>query len=149
PGRLERFCPGTPASVAVICGPAGQFTLAPCRQRLSADGRFSYLGGECPLPAELHRRATVLAGQALATLPEPTGYLGVDIVLGNQPDGSSDVVVEINPRLTTSYVGLRAVSATNLAGAMLDAAEGKVPCLSWRKGRVEFDADGTVRELAG
>ena len=49
PSRLERYCPGLPASVAFLCGPAGRFALIPCRQRLSDDGRFEYLGGCLPL----------------------------------------------------------------------------------------------------
>jgi predicted ATP-grasp superfamily ATP-dependent carboligase len=55
----------------------------------------------------------------VATLPTPLGYLGVDLVLGDDPSGADDRVIEINPRLTTSYVGLRAAALCNLAEAML------------------------------
>jgi predicted ATP-grasp superfamily ATP-dependent carboligase len=53
--------------------------------------------------------------------------------------------VEINPRLTTSYLGLRAASRASLAKAMLDVAEGRCPTLSFDPQPLEFDADGTVR----
>jgi predicted ATP-grasp superfamily ATP-dependent carboligase len=46
------------------------------------------------------------------------GYVGVDFVLTK--DGP--VVIEVNPRLTTSYIGLREVVRFNPAQAMLDAA---------------------------
>jgi len=146
PSRLERFCPGVAASVAMLCGPAGLFPLVPCRQRLSDDGRFIYQGGQLPLAPHLAERAVRLGRRAVAALPEPAGYLGVDVVLGTASDGRNDVVVEVNPRLTTSYVGLRAAAAVNLAAAMLDAAQGRVPRLSFRPVAVEFDPDGTVRE---
>jgi predicted ATP-grasp superfamily ATP-dependent carboligase len=43
-------------------------------------------------------------------LPQPLGYLGVDLILGEDGNGAVDCVVEINPRLTTSYVGLQAAA---------------------------------------
>ena len=122
--RIERFCPGVATSVAVLCGPKGNQPLLPCTQELSTDGNFQYLGGECPLPSDLAQRATRLAMDAVATLPSPVGYVGVDLVLGDNPNGTADVVIEINPRLTTSYVGLRQVAKTNLAAAMLEIASG-------------------------
>jgi predicted ATP-grasp superfamily ATP-dependent carboligase len=143
-GRLERFCPGMPASVAVLCGPAGITALAPCRQLLSNDGRFHYLGGSLPLDAPHADRAARLAIEAAASLPQPLGYLGVDLVLGPRDDGSADRVIEINPRLTTSYVGLRAACENNLAEAMLAIAQGKMPSLSYRPEPICFTAEGKV-----
>lgn len=144
PARLEQFCPGIPASVAVLCGPNQQIVLPPCRQRLSDDGAFRYLGGDCPLPAHLAERAQTLASRAVATLPEPRGYLGVDLVLGEHRDGRDDVVIEINPRLTTSYVGLRRLAKQNLAEAMLEIVDGRETSLSFKAGKVQFEADGKV-----
>lgn len=195
PARLECFCPGVAASMAVLCGPRELRALTPCRQRLSDDGRFQYLGGAIPLRPELARRAVELALRAVETLPEPRGYVGVDLVLGEvegegqlvsqgdspifaqqkvrqpgtkdtitnpggQPDfagaklvprragisqqSSADFVIEINPRLTTSYVGLRAACQGNLAEAMLRIAAGEAAELSFRDDPLQFDADGTV-----
>jgi predicted ATP-grasp superfamily ATP-dependent carboligase len=72
------------------------------------------------------------------------GWLGIDLILGEADDGSQDYVIEINPRLTTSYVGLRALSNTNLAQAMLDVALGHEPHLNWKPGKVTWSADGVV-----
>jgi predicted ATP-grasp superfamily ATP-dependent carboligase len=77
-------------------------------------------------------------------LPPTIGYVGIDLILGEAEDGSQDYVIEINPRLTTSYVGLRALSNTNLAQAMLDVAQGREPQLDWKPGRVRWSADGVV-----
>ena len=151
PSRLERVCPGTAVSVALLCGAAGRFPLVPCHQHLSDDGRFTYLGGSLPVEDRLARRATELAGRALTAMPDAYGYLGVDLVLGADACGGQDVVIEINPRLTTSYVGLRAAvgEGVNLAEAMLDVCEGRRPRLSFRPGRLHFEPDGTVHPLAG
>jgi predicted ATP-grasp superfamily ATP-dependent carboligase len=120
--------------------------LLPAAQRLCDDGRFRYLGGAVPLPADLSQRAVQAATRAIATIPDISGYVGVDLVLGLAEDGSEDAVIEINPRPTTSYVGLRALAEANLAEALLHIAMGDgIANLLWRKGMVSFDADGAVR----
>jgi predicted ATP-grasp superfamily ATP-dependent carboligase len=143
--RIERFYPGQAASVALLTGRGATVVCRPCEQRLSADGRFTYLGGRVPLAATFEQRATRLAEQIAAALPNPTGYLGVDLVLGDDPSGVDDRVIELNPRLTTSYIGLRAACHDNLAAAMLAAFNGRQSVLSWRDETVEFDASGDVR----
>lgn len=145
--RLEEFIPGTAASVAVLCGPNELLPLIPCRQRLSNDGGFHYLGGSLPLDPQLAARAQQLAVRAVATLPSPRGYIGVDLVLGEDPSGAADAVIEINPRLTTSYIGLRAAAKSNLAEAMWAIAEGRVANVSFGEGRIEFDSNGVISSL--
>ncbi len=142
--RVEEFIRGLPASVAVLCGPAGNYALPACQQVLSSDDRFGYRGGRLPLESRLDRRARALALGALAALPEPRGYFGVDLVLGEAEDGSGDYVIEINPRLTTSYVGLRLLARTNLAAAMLAVVSGRTPDLCFGNEQLEFTADGKV-----
>lgn len=149
PMILQEYVPGRAASVAFLCGPAGNVPLVPCWQHLSDDGRFEYRGGELPIPPDLAERAVALASRAVDCVPGLLGYVGVDLVLGDAPDGSGDYAIEINPRLTTSYVGLRALADFNLAGAMLAAAAGDpLPPMSWKPGRVRFAPDGTVARTA-
>jgi predicted ATP-grasp superfamily ATP-dependent carboligase len=143
--RLEEYREGVPASVACLCGPGEIVALAPCRQRLGGGGHFQYLGGSLPLDAPLAERAARLAVRAIATLDGPLGYLGVDLILGDDPSGGDDVAIEINPRLTTSYVGLRALARGNLAAAMLAIAAGRPATLSWRRRFIQFEAAGRVR----
>ena len=144
PRRLERYVPGLPASVALLCGPAGRVALMPCKQRISDDGRLRYLGGELPLTAGLAERATALAEQAIDALPPATGYVGVDLVLGRDPHGSEDVVIEVNPRFTTSYVGLRSAAQTNLAEIMWLIAQGESHRVEFYRRPIEFDPHGNV-----
>jgi tyramine---L-glutamate ligase len=140
--RLEEFHPGTPASVAILSGPKQHIALPACQQTLSENGSFQYFGGTVPLDRSLRERAERLAMKGAQTLPDPLGYIGFDIILGQTPD--SDVIIEMNPRMTTSYVGLRELARGNLAAAMIDIAEGKTPDLCFDTGPVRFLADGMI-----
>jgi predicted ATP-grasp superfamily ATP-dependent carboligase len=73
-----------------------------------------------------------------------TGYHGVDLLLGDATDGADDVVLELNPRMTTSYVGLRHATSTNIAELMLVLAErGNRPSSnpSWECESMAFQVD--------
>jgi predicted ATP-grasp superfamily ATP-dependent carboligase len=146
PSRLERFCDGLACSVAALCGPTGMTTLETCRQHVHRDRNFRYDGGSLPLAPELAQRARRLAERAIATLPDALGYIGVDMVLGDDPHGTQDVVVEINPRMTTSYIGLRAATQQNLAKAMIDIAFGATMTMDipFSRDPIHFHADGVV-----
>ncbi|NOY42394.1 MAG: ATP-grasp domain-containing protein [Planctomycetes bacterium] len=149
PRRLERYCLGKAVSVAFLCGPEHRTSLPVCQQHLTSDGRFSYTGGALLCDAELARRATELADRALDALPASLGYVGVDLVLGKAADGSEDVVIEVNPRITTSYVGLRAATEDNLAAAMIENAAGRVVRPDFIQTPLEFLVDGTIRQPVG
>lgn len=149
PRRLERYIPGIATSVAFLCGPQQRLPLPACRQHLTDDGRFGYLGGSLLWQTDLAVRATALADRALAAMPTALGYVGVDLVLGEAADGSQDAVIEINPRLTTSYVGLRAMTHDNLAQAMLEIAAGREFVPLFRLDPLEFSANGAVRRPLG
>ena len=149
--RVETYRPGEAVSALAICGPAGRFVLPPCYQRMKSGATLTYHGGTYPLPPSLSKRADHLARRAVGSLNEslnePLGFIGVDMVLGDDTSGGEDFVIEVNPRLTTSYVGLRVASRTNLAQALLDVAAGNRPDLLFDPAPLEFDADGTVRRL--
>jgi predicted ATP-grasp superfamily ATP-dependent carboligase len=142
---VQPFTPGLAVSVGFLIGPKQRLALLPANQNLSADGRFHYQGGSVPLPADLAGRACRLATRAIDQVPGLLGFVGVDLVLGLAPDGGQDYVIEINPRLTTSYIGLRALAESNLAEALLKIAVGEnVAPLKWRPGRIQFRSDGRV-----
>ncbi|MCU0702792.1 MAG: ATP-grasp domain-containing protein [Fimbriiglobus sp.] len=140
PNRLiQEFVPGQAASVAFLVGPTQRIPLLATFQHLSTDGQFRYRGGELPIPPELAERAVALGLRAVESVAGLAGYVGVDLVLGER-----DMAIEINPRLTTSYVGLRMLAETNLAAAMLAVCDGRAADVRWKAGRVTFVADGTV-----
>jgi tyramine---L-glutamate ligase len=142
--RLEEFKPGRAASISAICSEAKTTLLPPCWQHLSDDARLSYQGGAVIDERALAERAANLASRALAAMPPARGYVGVDLVLGASAHGDDDAVIEINPRVTTSYVGLRQAVNENLAQTLLDAAEGRATEVTLRNGMIEFAADGTT-----
>jgi hypothetical protein len=137
----QEFIPGFAASVAFLIGPRTIAPLVPCAQHLSTDGRFQYRGGQLPIRADLAERAVRIAMKAVRCVPGLLGFVGVDLVLG---DDGRDWAIEINPRLTTSYVGLRALARDNLAEAMLAAVRGDPFQLRWRDQQVSFTPDGQV-----
>jgi tyramine---L-glutamate ligase len=152
---LQEWVPGTPVSVAVLCNANAFEILEPCMQKLGGESGFEYLGGITPLPKHLAYRAKRLVEMAVVCLQfqtkAPRGYVGVDMVLGDAHDGSQDYIIEVNPRMTTSYVGLRRYYKGNLAGALIDVAQGRAPKLTPRNVEVEWDAAGnvTTREANG
>lgn len=138
---LQPYIAGRPASAAFIAHEHG--VLRPLRageQHIAGVSRLSYNGGRMPLDPAREARALRLGARAITTLPSPHGYVGVDLVLGDAADGSRDVVIEINPRPTVAYVGLRALCTTSLAAAILDPA---AP-LDWLRHRLAFDGQGRV-----
>ncbi len=143
---VQPYVSGLASSVAFLIGPNGPVPLSPARQLISDDGNFTYLGGEIPLPQKFRQRAISLAQRAVECVSGLRGYVGVDLILGEADDGSQDFAIEINPRLTTSYIGLRQLAETNLAEAMLNVVQGANISLSWRDGVVRFCHDGKVQD---
>ena len=68
------------------------------------------------------------------------------MILGSDRRGAEDVVLEVNPRLTTSYIGLRHIVCGNLAARMIDVARGEAVAgpLQLENVSVEFDVTGKV-----
>jgi predicted ATP-grasp superfamily ATP-dependent carboligase len=137
----QPFIAGVAASIAFLVGKVQTLPLLPAAQHLSDDGRFRYLGGAIPLDPALAKRALALGWQAIAAVDGLRGYVGVDLVLSE----AGDFAIEINPRLTTSYIGLRTLCENNLAHAMLRVALGQpIEELRWRQAAVRFRANGKV-----
>jgi len=67
---------------------------------------------------------TEFSKNLVKALPDLQGYIGVDIII----TADEILLVEINPRLTTSYVGLKAALGINPAALILDVfAHQKLP----------------------
>ena len=77
----------------------------------------SYSGGALPFGHPLRVEAFAVAEKIAKAFPDLRGYIGVDFVLTE----SEVVPIEVNPRLTTSYTGLRRTVSFNPAQAILNA----------------------------
>lgn len=136
----------TPASVSFLLGPSDCLPMPICRQLITLEeGRISYSGGEFPAGGLNRPDVVDLALRAVRAVEGLRGYVGVDLALSDEPNTSQ--IIEINPRLTTSYVGLRRLVRGNLLRAMLGIAEGnrRLP-LDFSGEAVTFKGDGTLIE---
>lgn len=150
---IQPFVAGRPLSVGCHCQTNGAVEFFPIgEQRLSHE--FEYLGGTIPasLPAVTEVAVRELVRRACATIPGLNGHIGFDLLLPDA-DPTRPLIVEINPRLTTSYVGYRRLSASNLAARWIHNANPlndanisprSLTPLEWSQRCIEFDANGNT-----
>ncbi|WP_207460602.1 ATP-grasp domain-containing protein [Azospirillum sp. SYSU D00513] len=114
---VQPLVEGDAASFSMLVGADGRARLLACnRQRIRrlAD-RFESDGVTVGALAERRDAWKPLAQRVADALPGLRGYVGVDLIDG--PDGP--VLLEVNPRLTASYIGLSAALGENVAGRVL------------------------------
>jgi hypothetical protein len=114
----QRLIKGTPASVSLISTSEDTLPLTLNRQRVtlaSPRSNSCYHGGTVPFNHPLKDAALSAARKVVESIRGLRGYVGVDMVLTH--DGP--IIMEVNPRLTTSYVGLRNVVNFNPAEAII------------------------------
>ena len=138
---LQPFIPGRPLSMAVIGNRDGtdRILLPVADQLLSDDGRFSYLGGRIPAGIPHEEKVFDLVMTAADVAGPVIGYCGFDLVLPE--DGSDPLLVEINPRLTTSYIGYRSCCRDNLAERILGLPNAS-SAIRWHDAVIDFQPDG-------
>jgi len=134
----QEFIEGEAASVSVLCTGTEALAISLNRQNIKVavpEGVSSYEGGTVPFVHPLNQEAFMVAEKVVESFPGLRGYVGVDLVLAkDQP-----FVVDVNPRLTTSYVGLCKVASFNVAEALVNAVlKGKLPTRQEINGFVYF-----------
>jgi predicted ATP-grasp superfamily ATP-dependent carboligase len=114
---IQPWLAGAPASLSMICR-NGRAQLLSCNRQLIEviDGEIHYRGSLLNDFAQYWPEFEHLAVQVAAAIPELAGYVGVDVMV----DHGRLTVLEINPRLTTSYAGLHQATGLNPAGLVLD-----------------------------
>ena len=123
PGHIiQPYLEGEAASLSLLCRD-GKASLLSCNRQ-----KVTIAHGDIRLDAievggmEQHREEfSALADNIAALFPGLWGYNGVDVICGRE----GITVLEINPRLTTSYVGLGESLGRNPAGLVLDLLEEK------------------------
>ncbi len=138
---VQPYISGIPASIALIVHHSSTTILPAVAQEIAIEN-CAYCGGHGPLNTDLQRRAMHLADQAMRAMPAaPRGFVGLDIVLGET--AADDVVIEVNSRLTTSYVGLRHIVKNNLAACILGIDNSPIHCVA-KPDSVRWTAAGEV-----
>ena len=134
----QPFIAGTPLSATLLIANDGSIleVFPVAEQHLGEDGRFQYRGGRMPAGISPESAVAVqqLAERACLTIPGLTGYVGCDIVLPRDRP-LEPVLIEINPRLTTSYLGYRQLTDDNIPARLIDA---NAPPLRWKSETVTF-----------
>jgi len=140
---MQRFVPGTAASVSLLADGRRAVPLTVNAQRVRASSDFRYRGGRTPFDHPLAEAAADAALRTCAALPGLRGYVGVDVVLTD----TEPIVIEVNPRLTTAYLGVRAVFEENVAALALAACDGTLPPQLISRRRVRFTAAGQITSM--
>lgn len=114
---IQPWVHGEAASLSMICR-NGRARLLSCNKQLIdvIHDEISYCGSLLNGMAEHWDAFEALAQQVAQALPGLAGYVGVDVMV----DNGCVTVLEINPRLTTSYAGLHRAIGRNPAGLVLD-----------------------------
>jgi tyramine---L-glutamate ligase len=139
---LQEYVPGVAASVSLVSDGRHAVPLAVNRQSVRVSDAFSYHGGRTPLAHPLASRAVDAALRTCRALPGLRGYVGVDLVLTR----SEAVVIEVNPRLTTAYLGVRLALDENVAAMALASCFGALPPPPAVKRSIRFTAAGRIRD---
>ena len=102
------------------------------------DGAFTYSGGETPVHPARGQEIIDTAIKA-ATVLGCQGYCGIDVVVADKV-----YVVDVNPRITTSLVGIAACMEEEIATLLVEASHGSAPKEVHLTGKVRFDTHGKV-----
>jgi tyramine---L-glutamate ligase len=114
---MQPYIAGEACSLSLLCREGTSRLLSCNRQRVVVrDNQFYFLGSVVNSIPDQHGQLANLAQQVAAVMPGLWGYVGIDIILTSE----GPVVLEVNPRLTTSYVGLHESINYNPATLVLD-----------------------------
>ncbi|MCX7186933.1 MAG: ATP-grasp domain-containing protein [Methylophilales bacterium] len=133
---VQPFQAGIPASMSMLCRD-GQAWLLSCNQQnmvITESQHLKLVGVIVNELSEQRANFERLSDRIALAMPTLNGYVGVDVIL----DENEIIVVEINPRITTSYIALSESLGCNPMRMMLDLADAKrsaftLPNNMWHK----------------
>ncbi len=113
----QPYLRGDARSLSILCCDGRARLLACNRQKVRViAGALRFEGVSVNAIADQDGRYAALANAVCAALPGLRGYCGVDFV----ETAMGPVVIEVNPRVTTAYAGLRRALGINCAQLVLD-----------------------------
>jgi len=121
---VQPYMAGQPASISALFKKGKAWVLSCNVQKISMQVSQSkqmsmeYAGSTVNGLTEFSASFDDLVNKIAKALPDLNGYVGIDVIIHNQ----HIYVVEINPRITTSYIGLRESLSMNPAALILELA---------------------------
>lgn len=110
---------GIAASLSMLCRNGKAWLLSCNRQHIECDDQqFELKGISVNGMLQYRQQFETIARKVAQMLPDALGYIGVDVIVDDE--NRRIYVLEINPRLTTSYVGLHEALNANPARLILD-----------------------------
>lgn len=123
---VQPYVAGTPASLSLLVRQGEATLLTVNRQHLVEDSGALSLAGLTVGALPREDRLARLAQEVVSRFPGLRGLIGIDIVLTEV----GPVVVEVNPRITTSYAGLHQSLALNPAAFLREfIRDGRLPAM--------------------
>jgi len=121
PGLIAQpWVEGGPLSLSLLCADGQGVLLACNRQRVQIAGDRVVLSGiEVNAITDDSGELARLGDRIAGAIPGLWGYVGVDLIMTVR----GAVVLEVNPRLTTSYCGLGTARGFSLAAKVLELLE--------------------------
>ncbi|WP_414468497.1 ATP-grasp domain-containing protein [Methanobacterium sp. ACI-7] len=140
---IQDFIEGISASVSILTNGEESIPLSLNLQNIQFENKeISYSGGEVPFNHKLEYLAKEVAKNAIGYIDGLKGYVGVDVILGD------DVyIVEINSRITTPYIALRNIVDLNLGEAIMDSVYGILPSDIDLNGKISFYKDNSKLKI--
>lgn len=131
---LQDWVNGDSVSVSLLTNGKKAIPLSLNKQNnIQKDGIIGYNGGKVPFNHTKEKKAKYIAKKAVESLNGLKGYVGVDMILGDEV-----YLVEINSRITTPYVALRQMLNFNLGEAIVASVNGYLPQEVKLEGEIEF-----------
>ncbi len=114
---VQPYQAGVAASLSVLCKAGRAWVLSCNLQKIELqENVFSYAGSVLNGCMEYQAAFSQIALDVAQAIPGLMCYVGIDVIIGD----SQISVIDINPRLTTSYVGLHKAILYNPAKLILD-----------------------------
>ena len=148
---VQPWIDGIAGSVVVLCGARERVVLPAMHQNIAFDHLLAsegvqYLGGRGPWNEIPQTTLEAFANRVISALPgSPLGWIGIDFIQTEAEESNQSLVaIEVNPRLTTSYIGLRRIIAENIADLLFQTAMDQKIGYSLSGKSVIFDSFGKL-----
>lgn len=128
---LQPYVHGRHCSMSIVCAGNGVLMMSLNEQRMVvSDNQLHYMGSIVNGLDYPFGKFKDLAETVLAAVPGLWGYVGIDFIMSAE----GPVILEVNPRMTTSHVGLHESVGFNPAQLMLDVVRsGRSSCIEPRR----------------